>query len=237
MQPTFFDLMTNAASLGAIPTTTVTLRAGQTLYSPGERPTAVYFPVDCLLALGIGSADGDIAGVSLIGREGMAGGLEIMAGGASYGSCTVQITGSALRLSATAFSELLEQSARVRRLMAKLGLICLAEAQQWAVCSMLHLGENRYAEKVLKASDRTGRPGSVALTQQSLAMLLGMQRTTVTAIATSLQERRIINGRRGQIEILDHEALLGIACRCRGDLEAFTASLMADEMRPLTPAI
>jgi hypothetical protein len=52
------------------------------------------------------------------------------------------------------------------------------------------------------------------LTQEFLATMLGARRTSVTLAASRLQERGLIEYRRGHIRILDEKGLENAACEC-----------------------
>jgi Mn-dependent DtxR family transcriptional regulator len=52
------------------------------------------------------------------------------------------------------------------------------------------------------------------LTQEFLAMMLGVQRPGVTLAAGELQRIGLIRYTRGHITILDHEALIKRSCEC-----------------------
>jgi hypothetical protein len=52
------------------------------------------------------------------------------------------------------------------------------------------------------------------LTQEYLADMLGVRRTTVTLLAQELQERGAIRYTRGKITIVDRKALERCACEC-----------------------
>ena len=51
-------------------------------------------------------------------------------------------------------------------------------------------------------------------TQEFLAEMLGVRRTSVTAVARTLQEAGMIKYTRGKIEILDVEGLHECSCEC-----------------------
>jgi DNA-binding transcriptional regulator YhcF (GntR family) len=52
------------------------------------------------------------------------------------------------------------------------------------------------------------------LTQEFLAMMLGVQRTGVTAAAGALQRAGIIRYKQGNITIIDRRALIKRSCEC-----------------------
>lgn len=56
------------------------------------------------------------------------------------------------------------------------------------------------------------------LTQESLAQMLGAQRTSVSACIAKLQREGLIRTSRRSIEVFDVERLERIACDCRESL-------------------
>ena len=52
------------------------------------------------------------------------------------------------------------------------------------------------------------------LTQEILAFMLGIRRTGVSAVASGLKQRRIINYNRGMVEILNRPELESASCEC-----------------------
>jgi Mn-dependent DtxR family transcriptional regulator len=61
--------------------------------------------------------------------------------------------------------------------------------------------------------DRVGRD-SLALTQEFLAVMLGVRRATVNIVARDLQRSGAIRYRRGAIAVLDRHALEERSCEC-----------------------
>jgi CRP-like cAMP-binding protein len=84
---------------------------------------------------------------------------------------------------------------------------------QLAACQRLHEAEQRLARWLLMAHDRV-QSDTLNFTQEFLGMMLGSRRTTVTAVAGALQERGLIEYRRGSVQILDRDKLEGTACQC-----------------------
>ena len=54
------------------------------------------------------------------------------------------------------------------------------------------------------------------LTQEFLAMMLGVQRTGVSAVASALQRAGLIRYKRGKVTILDRRGLERRSCECYG---------------------
>ena len=86
-------------------------------------------------------------------------------------------------------------------------------AIQSAACNALHSVEARFARWLLTCHDRISSD-RIALTQEFLADMLGVQRTTVTAVARSLQKKGVIRYRRGVVDIIERPLLEQIACEC-----------------------
>src|SRR5207237_4037804 len=80
-------------------------------------------------------------------------------------------------------------------------------------CNAVHDTAARLCRWLLQSADRIGRD-QVTLTQEFLAQMLGVRRTTVTLLAQSLQKKGLITYSRGQIEILDRKKLGDCACEC-----------------------
>ncbi len=80
-------------------------------------------------------------------------------------------------------------------------------------CNALHSVEQRFCRWLLTCRDRTGSD-VVPLTQEAVAEMLGVQRTTVTAAARNLHDQGLIRYRRGLIECIDVAGLHGSACEC-----------------------
>jgi DNA-binding transcriptional regulator YhcF (GntR family) len=100
----------------------------------------------------------------------------------------------------------------------------LAQVQQSVACNAFHPIQQRAARWLLTAQDRAG--DRIELTQEALAGLLGVQRTTVNAVVGSLQEEGLITTRRGKIAVLDRRRLKKQACECYSVVERHFASVI-----------
>jgi CRP-like cAMP-binding protein len=89
----------------------------------------------------------------------------------------------------------------------------LSHAQQSAACNITHEIEARLARWLLRAHDLTGG-NKLDLTQQFLAEMLGVQRSSVSLVAHTLQQAGLIRYRRGHVELLNIDGLRETACEC-----------------------
>jgi len=104
---------------------------------------------------------------------------------------------------------------RLRDLVDRHTEALFGHAIQSVACNALHSVEERFCRWLLTCHDRISTD-TVALTQEFLADMLGVQRTTVTAVARSLQAKGVIRYRRGIVDIVDRGALQAMACECYG---------------------
>ncbi|MCR5876617.1 Crp/Fnr family transcriptional regulator [Phenylobacterium sp. J426] len=205
----------------------VRLQTGQALLQPGERPSHVIFPLVGLVAQTVASAEGRVAGVSLIGAEGGVGIVEAAGRAPVFSTFRVQAPGAGLRLAAELLVEALEVEARARAAFQRYAAIRSAEHENWIACAAFASAEARLAMLLLLARERGGDGRVVPLTQEFLAEMLGMQRTTVTQAASQFASRGVIRTLRGRVELLDVDALREAAAVCLRDLEAFRRKLEA----------
>jgi len=77
----------------------------------------------------------------------------------------------------------------------------------------LHPIEARFCRWLLQSADRAAGD-TVSLTQELLAEMLGVRRTSVTEVASKTQNAGVITYSRGVIRILDRPALQRMSCEC-----------------------
>ena len=100
-----------------------------------------------------------------------------------------------------------------------------AQAQQSAACFASHQVEARLCRWLLRARDLSGSD-NLPFTQEYLGEMLGVRRTSVTAVAHTLQEAGLIKYARGKIQILDGKALQESACECYGSVKSLYEKLI-----------
>jgi CRP-like cAMP-binding protein len=88
-----------------------------------------------------------------------------------------------------------------------------SQAQQSAACMANHDAEARLCRRLLRARD-LARGDTLAFTQEYLAEMLGVRRTSVTVVAHTLQQAGFIKYSRGKITLVNLEGLQDGACEC-----------------------
>jgi CRP-like cAMP-binding protein len=191
----------------------VSLRQGAVCYGAGDSINEVYFPQTGMISLLVTTGGGKMVETSSVGREGAVG-LQCGNGPCrSFTRAIVQIGGNFWVISAPRFEATTSRSAELRELIFTYTETLWAEAHQNAACNAIHDGSSRLCRWLLQCADRTGSE-HMLLTQEFLAEMLGVRRTTVTLLAQELQKRGILRYSRGRITILDRAALEECACEC-----------------------
>jgi CRP-like cAMP-binding protein len=191
----------------------VRLTFGEILYEPGQVIRNVYFPSDSLVSLLTLVDHRSALEVGMVGREGMVGMALTLGSGVSPVRALVQGAGTALRMSATRFRKEFKRSPVLRRGLYTYLNALMAQITQTAACNRFHQVEGRLARWLLMTSDRV-RSDKFELTQDFLSHMLGVRRVGVTEAASALQQRNLIEYRRGHITILDHAGLEAASCAC-----------------------
>jgi CRP-like cAMP-binding protein len=189
------------------------LERGRLLYDPGDDIDHVYFPHDGVISLMTLMENGAAIESATIGPEGALGLMAAVAPRQSLSRAIVQTPVKAARIPAERLHEAWKHSPRIRVLVDRHTEALFGHAIQSVACNALHSVEARFCRWLLTCHDRISTD-TVALTQEFLADMLGVQRTTVTAVARSLQDKGVIRYRRGVVDIVDRAGLKALSCEC-----------------------
>ena len=192
---------------------TVALQQGLVLNEAGDEVDQVYFPLSGMLSLLAVLRDGKAIETATVGREGVVG---AMAGLGLYRSLVrvvVQMPVSVSKIAASHFRTVAASSDPIRNLCIRYNEVLLSQARVTAACNALHSIEARFCRWLLQSADRAASD-TVALTQEFLAEMLGVRRTSVTEVASKVQAAGAITYSRGVIKILDRSALMRMSCEC-----------------------
>ena len=208
----------------------VEMKHGEVLYRPDDRVELVYFPAGALLSILTTTDQGDSVETSAVGNEGALGVLEACGSGRTAMTSFVQIDGVAMRMSAVTFRGLVTGNEKFAEAAWRLVEQQITESRQSGMCQALHGVEPRLARWLCESTERSGGRNPMPLTQEFIAAMLGVQRTTVTTFAAQLQKAGLISYQRGRVEIVDLAGLEHRACECRAALSDHRARL---GLRPL----
>jgi CRP-like cAMP-binding protein len=195
--------------------TQIELERGRLLYDPGDPIDQIYFPHDGVISLMTLMENGAAIETTTIGPEGALGLMAAVSPRQSLSRAMVQTPLRAARINAERLHEAWLRSARLRHLVDRHTEALYGHAIQSVACNALHSVEARFCRWLLTCHDRISSD-TIALTQEVLADMLGVQRTTVTAVARALQEKGVIRYRRGVVDIVDRQALQALTCECYG---------------------
>jgi CRP-like cAMP-binding protein len=191
------------------------LKLGQSLHRAGDTIEHVYFPeIGFISALAVLSTGSPLE-IGLIGAEGVAGASVMLGATTSYCDTMCQTGGAAHRLPVVVLKATAANAPRLRDLLLKYLHVFNVQVSQTAACNAHHDLSQRLARWLLAAHDRSGVP-ELSLTQDLIAVMLGVRRSTVSVAAGALQKLDIIRYQHGRITIVDRVGLERAACECYG---------------------
>ena len=206
--------------------TPIALEKGALLYEPGDEIDLIYFPHNAVVSLMTLMHSGEAIESATIGREGAVGLPAGIYPRQSQSRVIVQVAGAASRLPAAQLQQACQQSERLRFMIDRHAEALYGHAIQSVACNALHSVEARFCRWLLCCHDRIDSD-RVSLTQEFLADMLGVQRTTVTVVARTLQAAGLIRYSRGVVDILDRKGLEAITCECYGTVRRNYERLLA----------
>lgn len=185
-------------------------RLHQPLIPPNEPIGLLYFP-ESGFASSTASGSGKRIEVGLIGREGLVGASPILLGvDRTPYSQFVQSPGRMLAIETGALQAAVAESPALRDLLLAFVHVLTIQVVQTAFASAAFGLEVRLARWLLMCQDRVDGE-ELQLTHEFLAMMLGVQRTSVTLSLQVLEGTGSIRARRGRITIRNRESLLELA--------------------------
>ena len=183
------------------------------MFEAGGHVSHAYFPVSGMASLLSVTPDGRSVEVAVVGCEGMVGLPAILGEGNSPYQAMAQLPSEAVQVSARALRSEFERGGRLKELLLGHALTLLTQVTQSAACHRFHTLEQRLARWLLTTRGHAGAD-RFRLTQEFLSYMLGVPRTSVTALAVSMQREGLIGYSRGGITILDARRLEAASCEC-----------------------
>jgi CRP-like cAMP-binding protein len=191
----------------------VGIQQGEMIEEPGHSVDAVYFPQTGMISLIVQMPEDSTVEVGTVGSEGAIGMAVGLGSGISFVRALVQVSGTSLCISASAFRAAAGQSARIRDLIVRYSELQLGQVQQTAACNALHDVSSRLSRWLLQTSDKI-ESDTIPFTHEFLANVLGVRRPTISDIASEFQAAGLVHTNRGQIKLLKPNELKARACAC-----------------------
>ena len=188
------------------------------LFEAEQEIKQVYFPTSALVSLVVALESGELIEAAMVGSDGVVGASAALDGRISLSRGIIQLSGEIVVCSIDGLKSVALQSPNLLSMLIRHEQTVYAQAQQSAACFASHHVQARLCRWLLRARDLAGTD-TLHFTQEYLAEMLGVQRTSVTVVAHTLQSAGLIKYARGKIQILDAEALQDSACECYGTVK------------------
>jgi CRP-like cAMP-binding protein len=195
--------------------TIIPTRAKKVLQKQGEQIRQVYFPNGGVCSITTVLADGTTVEAATVGDEGMLGVEAFLTDDAvAPGETVVQVPDTdAVMMSAEDLRREVAERGALSDLLGRYTQIVIASMMQTTACNALHQVQQRCARWLLMTHDRM-HGENFNLSHEFLAVMLGVQRPTVSIVAGTLQEAGLIGYSHGRVTVRDRRGLEAAACEC-----------------------
>lgn len=191
------------------------------LSTRGQPLSHAHFPLEGFLSLVTDVDSHPPLEVGMVGAEAMHGSELILGMAATPWRALVQGAGSSWRIGAQELREQMDANPALKTLLHACLLVRLHQQTLAAACQRYHLIAQRLARWLLMSQDRS-QSNSFHVTQEFMALMLGVRRVGVTEAAGQFQDSGLIAYHRGELTVLNREALEAEACSCyRADKEIY----------------
>jgi CRP-like cAMP-binding protein len=191
----------------------IILPAKKTIHNPYKAIEKVYFPIRGIISLLNISQEGLVAESATVSNEGIIGLAGFLGGNIASNWAIAQTECIVLSLPINILRRELARNGELQRILLLYSQALLAQISQNVLCSCHHTLEQRLARWLIFYSDRLSRK-QLLLTQETLADLLGVRRSSLSIVAGDLRKRKLIDYSRGRILIENPVALRKVACQC-----------------------
>jgi CRP-like cAMP-binding protein len=173
----------------------------------------VFFPDSGVVSVVAVYADGGVIEMATVGREGFTDVQAIFGARRSSVQLLVQIPGTAVRMSRSAFTRAMQSMPSFRSVMDAYVQAFLEQVMVSVACNGAHSLKQRLARWLLMMRDRSDGD-ALPITQSLLAEMLGVQRPTITNAVREFERAGLIEHGRRQVTIVDRKGLTTASCEC-----------------------
>jgi CRP-like cAMP-binding protein len=167
----------------------------------------VYFPESGFASVVANGSSKRNIEVGLIGREGVTGLAVAMGTDRAPHETYMQAAGHGQRMTTASLRQWMDESAELSRCLSLSAYLFAVQSAQSCLANGRGKLEERLARWLLMAHDRI-EDDELDLTQEFLAVMLGVRRPGVTVAVGQLEKQGFIRTGRGHITIVDREGLI-----------------------------
>lgn len=212
------------------------LAPGKMIYQAGDTIKHLYFPNRGMISLLSVTEQGQAVEVGFTGFEGVIGIAALIGNNEMPYQALTQSEVDCLRVDAPTAVKLFNQGGVFHDIVLRYLAVVVKQLAQTCICNNMHKIEARLCRWLTIMVDRSGNR-HLRLTQEFLAHMLGVQRTSIGMIANSMQAKGIIKYKRGKIEIVDYEKMRDSACECYRLIKNEQRKFLDDEKFPVMSGI
>jgi CRP-like cAMP-binding protein len=188
-------------------------QAGEMLARSGDVLRTCFFPNSGMVSLLCVTEQGRSVETGFAGFEGMIGVPVLLGKNEMPYDALVQASTTGFTADAGVVLDLFNRGTVFHDAALRFAYVILKQMSQTCVCNHFHTIEARLCRWLTIMCERSGNR-HLNVTQEFLAHMLGVQRTSIGLIANSLQRTGAIKYARGRVEIIDLERLRASACDC-----------------------
>jgi CRP-like cAMP-binding protein len=195
----------------------VVLQSGMRLGSPRTVTDFSYFMESGIVSLVATTRNGSSVEVALIGREGVAGIADALGNQPLPYGLVVQLPGLAYRVPKAVIREHILSCSTLHELLMDYSQRVMHQLAQSALCNRFHTSQQRLARWLLLTAERADT-NRFELTHEFVAQMVGAPRPVVSASASALRDKGVIDYRRGVLTIRNAARLRRAACECAEEI-------------------
>jgi len=211
LEPDVFDQIEPQLSI-------IDLPREQVLAETHQQIEKVYFPHSGIISCVVELKGGGAIETGMIGRDGTFGASQALDDKVSLNHVVIQLAGTASLMASNDLRQQAEAHEVFRAVLIKYDQFFLAQVQQHVACNAVHTVQARTCKWLLRMHELVG--SDLLLTQEFLAQMMGVTRTSVTTVAGELQKAGMITYSRGRLHIVDIAQIQKWACECDDDIRS-----------------
>ncbi len=208
---------------------------GKVLAESRGRVHQVYFPHSGIISCVVQLEDGAAIESGMIGNDGAFGASQALDQKVSMHKVVIQVPGQASVVDADHIKAVAISSPAFLSLLMKYEQFLVGQIQQTTACNAVHSVERRMCKWLVRMHDLAG--DELPLTQEFLAQMMGVRRTSVTGVASQLQSQGMISYNRGKLRILNMKLIERRACECANTVRELYATEFGTDGARSTPAL